>query len=138
MWIQASHGFAGLEKFMVPVLQGLGRLDCDLISEDDRFAHLSELERGAIQENIELTSRFTLSYLWVLVRCFVRTIAQRCNADANIFGEILTNRIRALKIRSGACDATGQNGARRKESATDYPIAYPAINRRYGIAWHRC
>lgn len=40
-WSHASHGLGSIEVFMVPLLQGLGRLDCQLVSDDLRHAQLA-------------------------------------------------------------------------------------------------
>ena len=36
-WVRASKGLASVEAFMIPVLQGLGHVDCQLIPQDERF-----------------------------------------------------------------------------------------------------
>ena len=135
-WIRASHGLNRVEAFMIPVLQGLGRLDCHLIAQDERFARLSESERSTIQESILLTDQFTLSYLWVLGAYeFVRTLNQRCHSDRNLFGDSITKRIRELKhqIERLRIPLAKMEPARRHPN--DNPIAYPAISRDHGIAW---
>ncbi len=51
---------------MLSVPQALGRLDCQLIREDERFRRLSQEERETIEEMISYGDHATLSYLWVL------------------------------------------------------------------------
>ena len=41
-WVQVSMVFSHVEPFMIPVLQGLGNMDCQLIQQDDRFNRLGE------------------------------------------------------------------------------------------------
>jgi len=137
LWARSSHGLARIEAFMVPVLQGLARLDCQLILQDARFGELSELERGTIQESILLTDRITLSYLWVLGAYeLVRTLDQRCQADKTHLGEPLTQRIRNFKrqMKRLRIPLAKMEPARRNPS--DSPIAFPAISYQYGIAWN--
>jgi hypothetical protein len=135
-WIQASQSLGRIEPFMVPVLQGLGRLDCQLISEDLRFRQLPQEARNTIHESLRLTDRFTLSYLWVLGAYeLVRTLDQLCSGNIGLLEDELTQHVRGLKhmIERLRIPLAKFEPARRHPN--DSPIAYPAISREFGVAW---
>jgi hypothetical protein len=135
-WIQSSHSFARVEPFMIPVLQGLGRLDCQLIEQDNQYAHCSEQNLPSIQESVLLTDRFTLSYLWVLGAYeFVRTLDQRCQKDKDAFGLVLNQRIKDLKHAFERLRIPLAKMEPAKHHPNDSTIAYPAISRENGEAW---
>jgi hypothetical protein len=41
-WVQASVGAGAVDPFFTPTIQGLGRLDCGILSEDQRFRTLDQ------------------------------------------------------------------------------------------------
>jgi hypothetical protein len=49
-WIRAFIGASALDAFFMPTIQGLGRLDCEILSEDQRFRTLDEKERESVAE----------------------------------------------------------------------------------------
>jgi hypothetical protein len=121
---------------MVPVLQGLGRLDCQLISEDLRFVQLPPKAQNTINESARLTDRFTLSYLWVLGAYeLVRTLDQRCDAHISVLGEKLTQRVRGLKHEIARLRIPLAKLEPAMNYPTDSPIAYPAFSQDFGVAW---
>jgi hypothetical protein len=135
-WIEASIGVSHIEPFMMPVLQGLGSLDCQLIQQDERFLRLPENQRATIQEATLLTERFTLSYLWVLgVYELVRTLDQKCHANKNLLDEPLRKRVNTLKQQIERLRIPLAKMAPAKRNPKDSSIAYPAISRDHGIAW---
>ena len=60
-WIQASVGAGAVDPFFTPTIQGLGRLDCEILHEDQRFNSLDQKARGSAEESAPVTRRFTLS-----------------------------------------------------------------------------
>ena len=121
---------------MIPVLQGLGRLKCQLIAEDLRFLQLTQEVRDTIHESLHLSERFTLSYLWVLGAYeLIRTLDQRCNANVSLLGAELTQSVRNLKhtMERLRMPLAKMEPARRHHS--DSPIAYPCISSKLGVAW---
>jgi hypothetical protein len=79
-WIRASIGASMVDTFFMPTIQGLGRLDCEVLSEDQRFRTLDQKARESVAESELLTPRFTLSYLWVIGSFEnLRTMHQRMN-----------------------------------------------------------
>jgi hypothetical protein len=135
-WIQASQGLNHIEEFMIVVLQGLGRLDCQLISQDERFGQLPEKERGTVQESILLSDRTTLSYLWVLGAYeLVRALDERCHSDTSLLSDSLMQQIRSTKHQIERLRIPLAKMEPAKRHATDSPIAYPALSLERGIAW---
>ena len=136
-WIDASVAAGAVEPFMMPIVQGLGRLDCRLIPEDARFSQLPEQARSSVHEGTLLTDRFTLSYLWVLGAYeLVRTLDQRCRTNpATTMPESFQSRLAALKrgMERLRIPLAKMEPARRFPS--DSAIAYPALSRDLGIAW---
>src|SRR5260221_5650024 len=65
-WIWGSIGAGFVDSFFMPTIQGLGRLDCEILAEDQRFRSLSQKESESVAESELLSRRFTLSYLWVI------------------------------------------------------------------------
>jgi hypothetical protein len=65
-WIRASHGTAVIDPFFVPTIQGLGRLDCEILAGDQRYGALDPKARESVSESDSLTQRFVLSYLWAI------------------------------------------------------------------------
>src|SRR5512137_1086801 len=80
-WIRVSHAVGGIDRyraFMAVAIQGLARLDCQLIAADEQFLQFTEQQRATILASVELSERLTLSYLWVLGAYeIVRTLDQR-------------------------------------------------------------
>lgn len=135
-WVFASHGLGGIEPFMTLTLQGLGRLDCQLIPEDARFLSLTPESQATIDESARLTDRFTLSYLWVLGAYeIVRSLDQRCRADTAPLGGELNRRVNGFKHKIERLRIPLAKFEPARRSATDSPIAYPAISRELGVAW---
>jgi hypothetical protein len=136
-WIQASVAAAAVEPFMMPIVQGLGRLDCRLISEDARFSHLPEQERSSMHESTLLTDRFMLSYLWVLGAYeLARTLDQRCRTNPVTMPESFRSRLTALKCSMERLRIPLAKMERSRRFPTDSAIAYPALRGELGIAWH--
>jgi len=73
-WVGASHALAGILPALVPVIQGLGKIDAELDAEDSAYARRqttaaksnAELARFRMQESEALTDRVNLSALWLL------------------------------------------------------------------------
>jgi hypothetical protein len=135
-WIDASNTAGGIEPFMIPVVQGLGRFDCQLICEDARFAEVQE-HSSSPEESRLLTDRFTLSYFWVLAAYeLVRTLDQRCRTNATTIPDNLRSRLAALKRGMERLRIPLAKMETARRFPADSPIAYPAISRDFGVAWH--
>jgi len=136
-WVQASLVLKMIEPFMIPVAQGLGRLDVKLILDDKRFSELPQTAQGSIDESIELTDRFTYSYLWILGAYeLVRALDQRCRDNPSLLGQQLSKQINTLKHSFERLRIPlAKMEPARSHQDTDAPIAYPAIHRQLGISW---
>ena len=134
-WVRLSHRTATFETFMVPTIQGLGKLDAQLKFEDEAFLRLSEKERESIDVSLKLTERFTYSYLWVLGAYeIIRTMDQKCRADSSLVtkhNDVTDSKHYFERVRIPL--AKFESARRYKE--TDSTIAYPSLNREHGIAW---
>ena len=135
-WITYSHKLAKIEPFMVPVVQGLGRLDVKIINYEDRFIKVL-IEKPTIEDSLQLTDCFTYSYLWVLGTYeIIRTMDQRCGENANLLDRNLNNSIKNLKYKFERIRiplAKMEPAKRHKD--TDSRIAYPALHPDLGISW---
>jgi len=138
-WIEAARAVETIEPWLIPVIQGLGRLDAHLIEAADHFAGQTPAERQTLHESLRLTDRVTLAYLWVLGTYeVVRTLDQR---------------IRAEPVKLAWCKAADFNGVKKQltrlriplakfeaakaHKATDRSIAYPALRDPTGVvAWN--
>lgn len=136
-WVNASFVTARFENFMPITVQGLGRLDHDLVTGDARFLALSEEQCASETESLALNYRITLSYLWVLGAYeVVRTIDQRCREQDPSLASATSKAILALKRQFERLRiplAKFEPANRHRE--TDSKVAYPALNLDYGIAW---
>ena len=136
-WIDASIGAGAIEPFMIPLVQGLGRVDCELIRDDRRFTQLPEAERSSVHESTLLTDRFTLSYLWVLGAYeLIRTLDQRRRTNPGVISEPFSTRITGLKHSMERLRIPLAKMEPSRRYPSDSPIAYPALSRDFGIAWH--
>jgi hypothetical protein len=136
-WIKASIGAGAVDAFFMPTIQGLGRLDCEIISEDQRFRALDQKGRESAQESTLLTRRFTLSYLWVIGSFEnLRTMHGRMEDNRGKFPDSATqraNRVKKefVKIRSPLTKMKPIN----PHGEANSPIAYPALGPDLGVAW---
>lgn len=135
-WITYSHKLGKIEPFMIPIVQGLGRLDVRLIDYEDRFNKVF-IEKPTINDSLQLTDCFTYSYLWVLGAYeIIRTMDQRCSKNANLLDVNLNTKIKDMKykftrIRIPLAKMEPANW----HKDTDSQIAYPALNSDLGISW---
>jgi hypothetical protein len=135
-WVRGSFALARHDQWLVPVLQGLGRLDVRLIDEDERFLHLSDEERSTDAELIAFDELRTLSYLWVLGAYeLIRTLHQRMRTSPRQVGTPaeravgeLKRTFNRLRVPLAKLEPSGSN-------PSDSPIAYPAIHPTKGAAW---
>lgn len=130
-WVNASHIAAKYEPFMVPSIQGLGRLDHDLYEQDglltaNPMALSSDSDLGALSYHI------TMSYLWVLGAYEIIRSMQQRNKEGGLNDEKLAALLRKFE-RLRMPLAKFEPAKRHKK--TDSQIAYPALNELYGIAW---
>jgi hypothetical protein len=136
-WIRASVGAGAIDAFFTPTIQGLGRLDCEILSEDQRFRMLHQKRRESVEESTLLTRRFTLSYLWVLGSFEnLRTIHERMKDNRDKFPDSVkqrANRVKKefVKIRSPLAKMKPIN----PHGEANSPIAYPALGPDQGAAW---
>jgi hypothetical protein len=131
-WVVASHRLARYETFMVPTLQGLGRLDEQLANRDDCYV----TGQGYIREGfglLDFSDHITLSYLWVLGAYeVVRVIAERERNGQTGFAVGIAGLLRQFeRVRI----PLAKFEPAKKHRDTDSHIAYPALNETYGVAW---
>jgi hypothetical protein len=100
-WVPLSRCIEKFEPFMIVAVQGLGRLDASLATQDATFLALSESERLAVQSAnpFALSERLTLSYLWVLGAYeLVRAIDEKCRNDPSLVSEAQAAHIKQTKV----------------------------------------
>ena len=130
-WVYASHTAAKYEPFMVPGIQGLGRLDHDLYEKDELLAR-NPMALSSSSDLGALSYHITMSYLWVLGAYeIIRSIQQR-NKDTGLSDEKLTALLRKFeRLRMPLAKFEPAN----RHKNTDSKIAYPALNELNGITW---
>jgi len=136
-WVRASRVADKIQPFMIVALQGLGRLDSQLVEQGGSWLEQTNNSTAAIAKSVLLNETFTLSYLWVLGAYeLIRTICQRCHVYRKTLGESLCDRLYSLKgdFERLRIPLAKMEPA-RKYKQTDYPIAYPALHRDLGISW---
>ena len=136
-WMKTSHSIEKIEPFMVPILQGLGRLDCQLMSDGERYRELAESEQNTVDENLLLFDRITLSYLWILgVYELIRSLDQRCEEKSEIFGEDLRVEVKDYKKEIERLRIPLAKFEPAKRHPADSPIAHQMLDGTSGdIAW---
>lgn len=139
-WTQLSLCLERFEWFMVPAVQGLGRLDGELAAADAAFLALSEVARGRFQaENpFDLADRFTRSYLWVLGAYeIVRSLHQRTHAaglavmtaEQKKIVRDVKQKFERIRLPLAKFEPA------RRHRTTDSGIAFPVIHEQLGISW---
>jgi hypothetical protein len=136
-WVKSSFALARFDQFMVPLIQQLGRIDCQLIAEDHCFSQSSQDRRATIGESLKLTDRHTLSHLWVLGAYeLVRTLDQRAQEQPTVVSSELRERIRDTKhLFARLRMPLAKMEPSRAHRATDFRIAYPMLHDELGISW---
>jgi hypothetical protein len=130
-WISASFVTARYQSFLPVTVQGLGFLDEELFQKDQLI--IQGIGLGSSDEEIMAFNRhITLSYLWVLGAYeVIRAIKERCKDLKSPDAEVIKihETFRRLRIPLAKLEAS------RGYEESDVPIAYPALNSQYGIAW---
>ena len=144
-WVGASHALDRILPNLVPVIQGIGKIDAELCAEDaDYFARgeiaaqrsPAEFNRFAERESESFTDRINLSALWLFGAYeVVRTIDQAFGKQALGSPTRLAARIKAVKkeIERPRVLLAKLEPARRHE-ATDLAPADPWVEGE-SIAW---
>src|SRR5690349_3358471 len=97
-WVDASHGVDDIEPAMAPYIQGLGKIDAQLVQQDAAFNALSADERGTFEQSLKLTDRFTVSRLWVLGAYeVVCALDQRVHGSPPLLTKRQRERVRGTK-----------------------------------------
>lgn len=135
-WVAVSLAFDRIDVWFRVIMQMLGRLDCELIYEDQLFTALSAANQGTIEESFKLSGRFTHSYLWVLgLYELLRTLDQKCTENAYYFSGPLNQAIKDLKKKVERLRIPLAKLEPSRRNKEDSPIAYPAIHKEFGISW---
>ena len=140
-WADSSHGLAKADQWLVPVLQGLGRLDRDLFNETPTITANLKAQRTAPHtvsdhQNDQFDRYIYQSFLWVLAAYeLVRTLDEICRADHTIYGHSLTQDVNQFKhqIERLRIPLAKPHAVRRYPD--DYHIAYPRWVPGKGVAW---
>jgi hypothetical protein len=136
-WLAAASAAGAFDKFMVPLVQGLGRFDCRLIREEVRFAALNQDESSSAGESTLLADRCTLSYFWVLAAYeLVRSLDQRWRIGATSMPDEFASRIATLRRRMERLRVPLVKMETPRRFPTESTMAYPTVSRDFGIAWH--
>ncbi|TXH01481.1 MAG: hypothetical protein E6P95_01750 [Candidatus Moraniibacteriota bacterium] len=143
-WVQLSAQMSAYENFFMPTIQGLGRLDLDLIEKDKEILQgiRSESSRNSIEFNLGLTESFTQAYLWILGAYeAIRTLSQLADREVLVnptqANKEVAENIRKVKhFFERVRIPLAKMEPSKKYEATDFPTAYPILDTKRGIAWH--
>lgn len=135
-WIKVSFSMLRFEPNMMPVIQGLGRLDVKLIEEDKSFLQDLDNNLESVEQNLVLSERLTISYLWVLGAYeAIRTMCQRIkDHKVAVLDEVATS-LNQLKREFNRLRVPLAKMEPASSHKTDNHIAFPGINRDHGVAW---
>lgn len=136
-WVSVSHGTNALEPGLDVFIQGLGKLDAQLVHEDAAFRSLPVNARATFEESLKLTDRFTLSRLWVFGAYeVIRTLDQRVGRKPGILTKRLAQRVKTTKKAFERVRIPlAKLEPAKAHSATDFASARPAMHRELGITW---
>jgi uncharacterized protein YneF (UPF0154 family) len=123
----------GLRLFV----QGLGKIDAQLIWQDAEYLKLPSSSRSSFEESLKLTDRIALSQLWLLGAYeATRTLAERLGKAPKIGSKRLRTRVTTMKRKLARVRmplAKLAPGSAHK--ATDFSQAVPALHQELGISW---
>lgn len=119
-WIESSQALENLEPFMMVSVQGLGRIDLEIISESLNI-------NKKINQGLDLARILTLSQLWTLGAFELLRSIDSLSKSQLVFSEDSKKKIRDLKsyfakIRTPLAKFQ-KNNFREKQIA--YPIWFP-------------
>jgi hypothetical protein len=131
-WVGASHALAGILPALVPVIQGLGKIDAELDAEDSAYARRqtsaakssADLARFRLQESDRLTDRVNLSALWLLGAYEVaRTLDEALRTGAHELPARLRQGVKVarLQLERPRMLLAKQTPARRQRSTDEAP-----------------
>ena len=134
-WIKASRFLETTELFMQIVLQWLGRLDCELIDEDERLL-AGGLTNPTREQTIALNNNLPQSYLWVLGAYeLIRTIDQRHREGTIKCSDVSAKELSAVKNKYERVRVPLAKMEPSYKHPTDSHIAYPIVDVKRGIGW---
>jgi hypothetical protein len=154
-WVHSSFGLAAADRWLaqnragvttnaqlVTLLQGLGRMDVELIYDsvlaaeniDAQRMSLGRLSQAQISQPDHHIYR---SFLWVLAAYeFIRTLDEICSKrDPNIYGGTLNQETNRFKHNIERVRVPLAKIESSRRHPTDHPIAYPAWVNDKGVGW---
>ena len=136
-WVKVSIGLARFNTHATVVVQGLGRLDAQLRSEDRRLVQQYADASDALNEPDYLQDHLLHSYLWVLGAYeLLRTLTQWVREGrGGLTEQDLTNLTQARNRFERLRIPLAKMEAAKRHRDTDGEIAYPGIDTAMGIAW---
>ena len=136
-WVRASHGTDALEAGLDVFIQGLGKLDAQLVYEDNAFLALPVESRAEFEESLKLTDRMTLSRLWVLGAYeVIRTVAQRVRDKPGVLSGNLATRVKSTKKDFERLRIPlAKFEPAQAHTETDFASPRPGLHKDHGISW---
>lgn len=136
-WVDASVGFAALHTIATVYMQGLGRLDIELLWTDANRQHLDDKSDLLSALQADLTLPIMLSQLWVLGAYeLVRALDEKRRSNVLSLSTELEQRLLELKRKFERLRiplAKLEPAERWKK--TDFDVAMPALHETNGISW---
>jgi len=131
-WVNVSGKFENFEPFMVITIQGLGKLDSQLVVEDEKIIKQGEPSNPTG----DLGEHLTLSYLWVLGAYeVIRTLSQKMRDDPSLFpsqkNELYNLKVEFERIRI----PLAKFEPAQKFATSDNHFATPGFHIELGVSW---
>ncbi len=131
-WVDVSHKFSAIDDMMIVTIQGLGRMDAQLVSIDEKIM----VDKNLYYLTLGFNDQFTSSYLWVLGAFeIVRTLHEKARFDQSFFPRYVQD-LKTLKDKfSRLRIPLAKFSPHDKHLETDVGIAIPSFHKELGVAW---
>ncbi|WP_162531998.1 hypothetical protein [Pseudomonas syringae] len=116
----------------------MGQLDAVLCSADAAFVRAHPEQLNALYDHDSIQPHKTRPYLWVLGVCEILRppLAQRVREEQSDDPQDVAERLKEARDRFARIRVPlAKFVAAGKHRATDYHVAYPGLDFKYGIAW---
>lgn len=136
-WIELSTHIIKVEKAMVPIINALGKKDCELVERDTKAIDLVLEAENDIGASGELDRLITDSYLWILgMYELVRTLHHISREGHELLDEQATDILSQLndtyrRVRVPLAKLEPARGYKE----TDWPEILPIFEPGEGIGW---
>ena len=136
-WVRASKGVRPIEPALIPLIEGLGRVEARLRFEDAQYLAVPRTKPLEVEEYFALVERVTVSRLWVLGAYEVaRTLSQRVRDKPSLANARVRDRInRTKKYLERVRIPLAKFEPSRRHANTDFSDPPLTFHPQHGVAW---